>query len=43
VADLDNGYVDEGGGAEGAWYRVVPYNLGGRSGRASNSVKASTG
>jgi mannan endo-1,4-beta-mannosidase len=41
VTDLDDGYVDEGAGAEGAWYRVVPYNLGGRPGRASNAVKAS--
>jgi hypothetical protein len=34
VTDASNGYVDRAR-AGTSWYRVVPYNLGGRAGRAS--------
>jgi mannan endo-1,4-beta-mannosidase len=43
VTDLDDGFVDESSDAKGAWYRVIPYNLGGKPSPASNPVKTSTG
>jgi len=43
ATDLDDGYVDESSGAKGGWYRVIPYNLGGRPGPASNPIEASMG
>ncbi|MGH3135762.1 MAG: hypothetical protein ACRDPV_04635 [Gaiellaceae bacterium] len=42
VTDLDDGYVDLRSGARSDWYRVIPYNLDGRSGRASVPVRSST-
>jgi mannan endo-1,4-beta-mannosidase len=42
VTDLDNGYVDLSSGARSGWYRVIPYNLGGKSGRASKPLRSST-
>jgi mannan endo-1,4-beta-mannosidase len=41
AADLDDGYVDLSSSAKGSWYRVVPYNLNGRAGGASQAMKAS--
>jgi mannan endo-1,4-beta-mannosidase len=38
VTDSSNGYLDRGGRA-GSWYRVIPYNLGGRAGPASRPVR----
>jgi len=35
VTDLDDGYVDLSPQARESWYRVIPYNLDGRPGRAS--------
>jgi hypothetical protein len=43
ATDLDDGYVDESSDAKGGWYRVIPFNLDGRQGPASNPIKASTG
>ncbi len=43
ATDLDDGYVDESSGAKSSWYRVIPYNLAGRPGPASNPIEASTG
>jgi hypothetical protein len=43
ATDLDDGYLDESSEEKGSWYRVIPYNLGGRPGPASNPIKASTG
>ncbi len=42
VTDLDDGYVDLGSRARSTWYRVIPYNLDGRPGRASNALRSST-
>jgi mannan endo-1,4-beta-mannosidase len=41
VTDLDDGYVDRSSGARGGWYRVIPFNLDGRSGRASRPMRSS--
>jgi hypothetical protein len=43
VTDLDNGYVDSSSDARSGWYRVIPYNLDGKSGPASKPMKSSTG
>jgi len=43
ATDLDDGYVDMSSRAKGSWYRVIPYNLDGRVGRASVARKASPG
>lgn len=43
ITDLDNGYADLSSGASGKWYRVIPYNLDGKPGRAANAMKSSTG
>jgi hypothetical protein len=43
VTDVDDGYADVSPGAEGSWYRVVPYNLDGKSGPASAPRRASRG
>jgi mannan endo-1,4-beta-mannosidase len=43
VTDLDNGYVDLSSEARSGWYRVLPYNLDGKSGPASKPMKSSTG
>jgi hypothetical protein len=40
ATDLDDGYLDPGA-AKTSWYRVIPYNLDGRAGRASAPVRAS--
>ena len=42
VTDLDDGYVDLSSGARSGWYRVIPYNLDGKPGRASRPVRSST-
>jgi hypothetical protein len=36
VTDVGDGY----GAASGAWYRVIPYNLDGKRGPASNAMQA---
>jgi mannan endo-1,4-beta-mannosidase len=41
ATDLDDGYVDLSAGAKGSWYRVIPYNLDGKAGGASNAMQAS--
>ncbi|MGH3066875.1 MAG: hypothetical protein ACRDOF_11320, partial [Gaiellaceae bacterium] len=41
VTDLDDGYVDLSSGARTSWYRVIPYNLDGRAGRASKAMRSS--
>jgi mannan endo-1,4-beta-mannosidase len=41
VTDVDDGFADVSAAARGAWYRVIPYNLDGRSGPASKAVQAS--
>ncbi len=40
ATDLDDGFVDLSSSAKGGWYRVIPYNLDGRAGRASAPVRA---
>lgn len=35
ATDLDDGWVDLSPGARESWYRVIPFNLGGRAGPAS--------
>ena len=40
ATDLDDGYVDLSPAAKDSRYRVVPYNLDGRAGRASRPVFA---
>ena len=42
VTDLDDGYVDRSSRARSGWYRVIPYNLDGKPGRASNPRRSST-
>jgi hypothetical protein len=42
VTDLDDGYVDLSSGARSGWYRVIPYNLDGKSGPASKPMRSST-
>ncbi|MEP7223461.1 MAG: hypothetical protein ABI783_00700, partial [Actinomycetota bacterium] len=42
VTDLDNGYADLSSGARSGWYRVIPYNLDGKSGPASKPMRIST-
>jgi hypothetical protein len=41
VSDLDDGYADVAPAANGAWYRVVPYNLDGKRGPASKAMQSS--
>jgi hypothetical protein len=43
VTDLDNGFLDPSRASKTSWYRVIPYNLDGRAGRASAARKASPG
>jgi hypothetical protein len=40
VSDVDDGYVDLGSAARGAWYRVIPHNLDGKPGPASRPVRS---
>ena len=42
VTDLDDGYVDLSPDARTGWYRVVSYNLDGKSGPASKPMRSST-
>lgn len=42
VTDRSNGWVDPAAGPVNAWYRVVPYNLDGKPGRASAPVRAAS-
>jgi mannan endo-1,4-beta-mannosidase len=39
ATDVDDGYVDPSSTAKRSWYRVIPYSLDGRAGRASRPVK----
>jgi mannan endo-1,4-beta-mannosidase len=41
VTDASNGYVDRRPAARNSWYRVIPYNLDGKPGRASTPKKSS--
>jgi hypothetical protein len=41
ATDLDDGWVDTAPEARTSWYRVVPYNLDRKPGRASNALQAS--
>lgn len=41
VTDLADGWADPTASAVRGWYRVVPYNLDGKAGPASNPVRAS--
>jgi hypothetical protein len=43
ATDVDDGYTDVGATASRAWYRVLPYNLDGKPGRASKAMKPSPG
>jgi len=43
VTDVDDGYADVSTAANGAWFRVIPYNLDGKRGPASQAIQASTG
>ena len=43
VTDVDDGYVDLSEESKDSWYRVIPYNLDGTAGRASNPMRASAG
>ena len=43
ATDVDDGYTDVGAAANGAWYRVIPYNLDGKPGRASKAMQSSPG
>jgi mannan endo-1,4-beta-mannosidase len=40
ATDIDDGYLVPGASAKGRWYRVVPYNLDGKAGRASGPRRA---
>jgi mannan endo-1,4-beta-mannosidase len=40
ATDLDDGFVDLSAAARRSWYRVVPYNLDGRAGRASRPLQS---
>jgi hypothetical protein len=40
ATDAGDGYLDRRAGAVAAWYRVVPYNVSGRAGRASRAYRA---
>jgi hypothetical protein len=42
ATDVDDGFVDLSAASRTAWYRVIPFNLDGRAGRASAAVRAST-
>jgi mannan endo-1,4-beta-mannosidase len=39
ATDADDGYVDAGA-AGGSWYRVIPFNVDGKSGAASRALRA---
>ena len=43
ASDLDDGYADLSSISKDSWYRVVPYNLSGKLGPVSNSMRASAG
>jgi mannan endo-1,4-beta-mannosidase len=43
VTDVDDGYADVSSEARGSWYRVIPFNLDGKAGRASAPLRSSTG
>jgi hypothetical protein len=43
VTDVDDGYADVTAAANGAWYRVIPYNLDGKRGPASTPLQSSSG
>jgi hypothetical protein len=43
ATDLDDGFADPSPQARTSWYRVIPYNLDGRPGHASNALRAASG
>jgi hypothetical protein len=43
VTDVDDGFADVGAAANGAWYRVIPYNLDGKRGPVSKAKQSSPG
>jgi hypothetical protein len=43
VTDVDDGYADVSAAANGAWFRVIPYNLDGKRGPASKAMQSSPG
>jgi hypothetical protein len=43
VTDVGDGYTDVAAAANGAWYRVIPYNLDGKRGPASKAMQSSSG
>jgi mannan endo-1,4-beta-mannosidase len=40
VTDAQDGYADLGAAVHAAWYRVIPYNLDGKPGHASNALQS---
>jgi hypothetical protein len=43
TTDAHDGYTDVAAPANGAWYRVIAYNLDGKPGRASKAMRSSPG
>jgi mannan endo-1,4-beta-mannosidase len=43
VTDVDDGYADVSAAANGAWFRVIPYNLDGKRGPAATAMQTSPG
>jgi hypothetical protein len=43
ASDVDDGYTDVSAAVDGAWFRVIPYNLDGKPGRASKAMQSSSG
>jgi hypothetical protein len=43
VTDVDDGFADVSAAASSAWYRVIPYNLDGKRGPASNALRSTPG
>jgi hypothetical protein len=43
ATDVDDGYPNAGAAAQGAWFRVIPYNLDGAPGHASKAMQSSSG
>jgi hypothetical protein len=40
---VDDGFADVSAAASSAWYRVIPYNLDGKRGPASNALRSTPG
>jgi mannan endo-1,4-beta-mannosidase len=43
VTDIDDGFADVSAAANGAWFRVIPYNLDGKRGPASKPMQSTPG